>query len=67
MKTKDGKFIFTEEEFSKLIKKVTYQAYKEGLTDAWEQMKYAVELENDGTCQADKDVEDDHWLLENVG
>ena len=67
MKTKDGKFIFTEAEFSKLIEKVTYKAYKEGLTDAWEQMKYAVETENDGTFEADKDAEDDYWFLEDVG
>ena len=67
MKTEDGKFIFTEEELNKFIEKITYQAYKEGITDAWEQMKYAVETENDGTFQVDEDFEDDHWPLEDVG
>ena len=65
---KDGKFIFTAQELKKLIDKVSYNAYKEGIMDAGRQMKYAIELENNETFQWDADTEDDgRFFEEDVG
>ena len=67
MEMKNGKFIFTAEELKKLIEKVSYGAYKEGIIDGGRQMKYAIETENDGTFQSYVDAEDGPWNLEDVG
>ena len=68
MEMKDGKFIFTAEELKKLIDKISYRSYKEGIMDAGRQMKYAVESESDETFQWDGDTEDDgRFLEEDVG
>lgn len=64
MEMKDGKFIFTAEELKKLIDKISYCSYKEGILDAGRQMKYAVELENDETFQWDADSGDDGRFFE---
>ena len=65
MEMKDGKFIFTAEELKKLIDKISYRSYKEGIMDAGRQMKYAIEAENDEAFQWD--AEDDGRFLEDVG
>ena len=67
MDIKDGKFIFTAQELKKLIDKISYRSYKEGIMDAGRQMKYAIETENDGTVQWDADTEDDGRFFEEVG
>ena len=67
MDIKDGKFIFTAQELKKLIDKISYRSYKEGIMDAGRQMKYAIETENDETFQSYADAEDGPWNLEDVG
>ena len=41
MKIEDGKFIFTEEELKRLLDKVSFEGYKEGIIDAGKQYKLA--------------------------
>ena len=67
MKVRDGKFILTAQELNKLIDGASYRGYKQGILDAEKQMKYAIELENEGTFQSNMDAGNDHWLFDKVG
>ena len=44
-------------ELKKLIDKISYRSYKEGIMNAGRQMKYAIETENDETAQWDADIQ----------
>ena len=67
MEIKDGKFILTVQELNKIIDGASYEGYKKGILDAGEQMKSAIEMENNGTFQSNMDAEDDDWLFDEVG